>query len=228
MAKHILVVDDERDILTLLSYNLEKEGYRVTTARTGIAALKEARTSPDLVLLDVMMPELDGLEVARRMKQDPVTAAIPIIFLTARGSEIDEVVGLELGAEDYLVKPISIPKLLARIRAVLRRRVQSEAPTLQTLRVGEVEICPDHHSVCASGRDVNLTKKEFDILHMLASKPGHVFTREALLDTVWGDDVHVIDRTVDVHIRKIREKLGPSADLVETVKGVGYRMRDRS
>ncbi|MEW6363337.1 MAG: response regulator transcription factor [Acidobacteriota bacterium] len=224
MAKHILVVDDEKDILSMLSYNLEKEGYRVTAVGAGKAALSRARDLPDLILLDVMMPEVDGLEVARRLKLDPLTRSIPVVFLTARGSEIDEVVGLELGAEDYIVKPVSIPKLLARIRAIFRRHETAEPPP-HPLRFADVEIDPSSYRITAGGMDVALTKKEFEILAHLAARPGKVVTREALLDALWGDDVHVVDRTVDVHIRKIREKLGRRADWIETVKGVGYRIR---
>ncbi len=227
MPKHILIVDDEKDIVALLVYNLEKEGYTTKTAHTGTAALKEAQNLPDLVLLDVMMPEVDGLEVARRLKKETATAGIPIIFLTAKGTEIDEVVGLELGAEDYIVKPISIPKLLARIRAVLRRHENVDTPSLLPLRFGDVEVHPAGYRAIIAGREVGFTKKEFDILVRLATKAGTVLSRDALLDAVWGDDVHVIDRTIDVHIRKIREKLGSSADLLETVKGVGYRIRER-
>ena len=219
-----MVVDDEKDILSMLSYNLEKEGYRVTAVRTGKAALSSARDLPDLILLDVMMPEVDGLEVARRLKQDPATRSVPIVFLTARGGEIDEVVGLELGAEDYIVKPVSIPKLLARIRAIFRRREAAEPPQ-RPLRFADVEIDPASYRITAGGTEVALTKKEFDILAHLAGRAGKVVTREALLDALWGDDVHVVDRTVDVHIRKIREKLGERADWIETVKGVGYRIR---
>lgn len=227
MAKHLLVVDDEKDIRSLLSYNLEKEGYRVTLAGNGTQAIREARALPDLILLDVMMPDLDGLDVARRLKQDEATKSIPFVFLTARGSELDEVVGLELGAEDYIVKPISIPKLLARIRAIFRRREKQAGSPEAVMRFGEIEIDPAKFSVKVAGQDVAFTKKEFEILAYLGTRPGGVFSREALLDAVWGGDVHVIDRTIDVHIRKIREKLGERAGLIETVKGVGYRLKER-
>lgn len=225
MSRRIVIVDDEQDILALLGYNLQREGYEVLVARNGRQALEEARRLPDLILLDVMMPGMDGFEVARRLKQNSATARIPILFLTARTGEVDEVVGLELGAEDYIVKPVSIPKLLARIRAVFRRLDGPPPTTIDIMRIGPIEIDTARHLIRVDGREVSFTKKEFDLLAQLASRSGSVLTREALLDSVWGDDIHIIDRTVDVHIRRIREKLGKHANIIETVTGVGYKAR---
>lgn len=227
MSKTILVVDDERDIVDLLKYNLQKEGYRVLTASDGKKALERAQERPDLILLDVMMPEYDGWEVFKRLKKEKSTANIPAIFLTAKGSEIDEVVGLELGADDYIVKPISLPKLIARIKAVFRKREQPEPATAETVRhIGVLEIIPDKHLVRVNKKEIFFPRKEFQILLYLASHVGSVVNRETLLNAIWGSDVYVVDRTVDVHIRKIREKLGRYADYIETIKGVGYRMKE--
>jgi len=223
----ILVVDDDRDIVDLLKYNLQKEGFSVLTARNGTAALEQASQLPDLILLDVMMPELNGWEVMKRLKGAPRTSTIPIIFLTAKSSEVDEVLGLELGADDYLLKPISIPKLLARVRAVFRKRSTAEK-VRDNLSVGGVEILPEQHLILIDGREVFFPRKEFEVLLYLAEREGKAVTRETLLNAIWGSDTHVVDRTVDVHIAKIRDKLGVHADYVETIKGVGYRLRPPS
>jgi two-component system alkaline phosphatase synthesis response regulator PhoP len=227
-AKRILVVDDEKDIVDLIRYNLAKEGYEVLTAANGEEALKRAAGGPDIIILDLMMPVLDGFETCRRLKSDPRTSKIPIMFLTARSSEIDEVVGLELGADDYIQKPISPRKLVARVKTLLRRAetTQAESPDRPLIHAGNLEINRPNHSVRLSGREVIFPRKEFEILALLASHPGKVFTREMLLNQVWGKDVVVIDRTVDVHVRKIREKLGTDEDLIETIKGVGYRFKE--
>ncbi|MBA4311417.1 MAG: DNA-binding response regulator [Chlorobiaceae bacterium] len=225
MAKTILIVDDEKDILELLKYNLQKDGYDVMIARNGNEAIAKANQKTDLIILDVMMPGLDGWEVARQLKKKQSTAAIPIIFLTAKSTEADEVLGLELGADDYIVKPISIPKLMARIRNVFRKH-EKHIPTASTLRVGAIEISPANYTVKIDNKEVFFPKKEFEILYYLASRIDQVINREVLLQAIWGSDVVVIDRTIDVHIRKIREKLGKHARYVETIKGVGYRMRE--
>jgi two-component system alkaline phosphatase synthesis response regulator PhoP len=226
LAKTILVVDDERDIVDMLKYNLEKEGYRVLAAPDGKKALEMATKLPDLVLLDVMMPELDGWEVARRMRGEKKTNQIPIVFLTARTSEVDEIVGLELGADDYIVKPISLPKLMARIRAVFRRKsVLAQPPEKDVIRFGEIEISRLNYTVHIESKEVAFPRKEFEILAYLAEHQNQVVTREKLLNAVWGSDVYVVDRTVDVHVSRVREKLGRFAHCIETVKGVGYRMR---
>jgi two-component system alkaline phosphatase synthesis response regulator PhoP len=226
LAKTILIVDDERDIVDMLKYNLEKEGYRVLAAPDGKKALEMAMKVPDLVLLDVMMPELDGWEVARRLRGEKKTSEIPIVFLTARTSEVDEIVGLELGADDYIVKPISLPKLMARIRAVFRRKgVSAQPPERDVIRLGEIEINRLNYTVLIESKEVVFPKKEFEILAYLAEHQNQVVTREKLLNAVWGSDVYVVDRTVDVHVSRVREKLGRFAHWIETVKGVGYRMR---
>jgi two-component system alkaline phosphatase synthesis response regulator PhoP len=226
LAKTILIVDDERDIVDMLKYNLEKEGYRVLAAPDGKKALEMAMKVPDLVLLDVMMPELDGWEVARRLRGEKKTSEIPIVFLTARTSEVDEIVGLELGADDYIVKPISLPKLMARIRSVFRRKsVSAQPPEKDVIRLGEIEINRLNYTVLIESKEVVFPKKEFEILAYLAEHQNQVVTREKLLNAVWGSDVYVVDRTVDVHVSRVREKLGRFAHWIETVKGVGYRMR---
>ncbi|MDZ7266698.1 MAG: response regulator transcription factor [candidate division KSB1 bacterium] len=227
MPKKILIVDDEQDILDLIKYNLETEGYTTLQARDGVQALNLAHSAlPDLIILDVMLPGKDGWQVMRELRQSPETQHIPVIFLTARASEIDEVVGIELGADDYIVKPISIRKLLARVKMTLRRALPPAAGRPEVLNFGEVQINTLNYSVRVGGREVPFTKKEFEVLVFLAERPGRVITRETLLNEIWGDNVVVIDRTIDVHIRKIREKLGEqNMHLIETIKGVGYRMK---
>jgi two-component system alkaline phosphatase synthesis response regulator PhoP len=226
--KSILIVDDETDIVELLSYNLKKEGYTVLSATNGKESLQQAESKPDLLLLDVMMPHLDGFEVLKQLRKNPATENIPVIFLTAKSSEFDEVVGLELGADDYIIKPISIPKLLARIKSVLRKHEQPKAEKKsQTIVYGAIEIFPEQHKIFINKTDVFFPKKEFQLLEYLIKYKGDVITREKLLDKIWGNDVRVNDRTIDVHIRKIREKLGEFADCIETIKGIGYRMKEQ-
>ncbi|HVZ39618.1 MAG: response regulator transcription factor [Bacteroidetes bacterium] len=231
MPKTILIVDDEQDILDLLRYNLEKEGYTVKTAPNGALAVEIAQTGAlDLVLLDVMMPEMDGFEVCRRLRAMPHHASTPIMFLTARTGELDQILGLELGADDYIQKPISPRVLVARVKSVLRRSaemVRTETIVMpELLNVGNLEINRQNYTVKVQGRETFFPKKEFELLAFLASNRGKVFSREALLNRIWGENVYVVDRTVDVHISKIREKLGNEGELIETVKGVGYRFRD--
>jgi two-component system, OmpR family, alkaline phosphatase synthesis response regulator PhoP len=224
--RSILVVDDEPDIRDLLSYNLEKEGFDVLTASNGRDALHEAAQQPDLIVLDVMMPELNGWEVCKQLKADERTAAIPVIFLTAKSAEIDEVVGLELGADDYVMKPLSMRKLIARIHAVMRRSAGAgEGPVSAVIEVGALSIQVDNYCVVIDGKEVAFPRKEFETLLYLARHQGQVVRREQLLGAVWGNDVVVVDRTIDVHIRKIREKLGSHGECIETVKGVGYRIK---
>ena len=228
MQKTILVVDDEADIVDMLKYNLEKEGYKVLTARNGTAALEQAKQLPDLILLDVMLPEMDGWEVCKHLKRDTRTSSIPTLFLTAKGSEVDEVLGLELGADDYIVKPLSVRTLLARVKAVFRRkegRVQDRPSLPDIIRVDRIEINVPNYSVKIDNREITLTRREFETLVYLATNRGRVISRENLLNVVWGEDVRVVDRTVDVHISKIREKLGRYGEYIETVKGVGYRVK---
>jgi two-component system alkaline phosphatase synthesis response regulator PhoP len=227
MAVRILVVDDEADIVRMLKYNLEKEGYEVITASNGKAAIEKAHTRPDLIVLDVMMPQMDGWEVIRQLKRTQDTASIPVLFLTAKGTEIDEVLGLELGADDYIIKPISPRKLLARIKTALRKKDTSAGSEQEAvLRIQNLVINLPNYSVKIDKEEVFLPKKEFEVLAYLAQHRGRVVTRESLLNRIWGESVIVVDRTIDVHVRKIREKLGKYADFIETVKGVGYRFKD--
>ena len=228
MSKTILVVDDEADALEMLQYNLRKEGYVVTTARDGKKAIESARQVPDLILLDVLLPEMDGWEVCKTLKRDPGTASIPVLFLTAKESEFDEVLGLELGADDYIVKPIAIRSLMARVKVALRRKsanVQLEALSSDIIKVEGLEINLPNFQVLVEETDVPLTKKEFETLVYLARSKGRVISRLTLIQSVWGDDVRVIPRTVDVHISRLREKLKPYDKFIETVKGVGYRFK---
>jgi two-component system alkaline phosphatase synthesis response regulator PhoP len=226
--KRILVVDDERDIVELIRYNLAKEGYDVVTANNGREALEKVTGATDLVLLDLMMPVLDGFETCKCVKANPQTAAVPVIFLTARSGEADEVIGLELGADDYIQKPISPRKLVARVKAVLRRTEphSDEKGEPQIIRIDRLEINRSTHEVRNGTKEIFFPKKEFELLAFLAANPGKVFSREMLLNNIWGTEVVVVDRTVDVHIRKIREKLMDDADAIETIKGVGYRYRE--
>jgi two-component system, OmpR family, alkaline phosphatase synthesis response regulator PhoP len=227
----VLVVDDERDILELVKYNLDKEGYQVTVVATGEDALAAARAKmPDIVILDLMLPGVDGLEVCRRLKGDPKTRAIPIVMLTAKGDEADVVTGLELGASDYVTKPFSPRVLTARIRAVLRRGTEAEDDEA-TIRIRDLTIHPGRHQVLVKGKPVELTATEFRILLFLAKRPGWVFTRQQIVDAAQGDeafvsDRFVTDRSVDVHIVSLRRKLGSAGASIETVRGVGYRLQD--
>ena len=226
MQETILIVDDEEDILELLKYNLEKEGYRTLTATNGKKALAATKKKVDLVILDVMMPEMDGLEVCRILRNNAETSDVPVVFLTARDSEVDEVVGLELGADDYIKKPVKVRTLIARIKRILRRRAPGSARmSLSSIVVGELEILPENYIVRIAGREVPFPRKEFQVLLFLVQHPDRIVKRETLLNEIWGHGVYVIDRTVDVHIRKIREKLGKHAQLIDTVKGVGYRLK---
>jgi two-component system alkaline phosphatase synthesis response regulator PhoP len=226
MATTILVVDDERDILELLQYNLEKEGYRVLTAHNGREGLRLAARHPNLVILDVMMPEMDGWEVCKSLRANPTLANTPVIFLTARDHEVDEVLGLELGADDYITKPVKVRTLIARVKRALRPREEPLATKKpEVLRVGELEIHTSNYFVRIRNREIPLPRKEFEVLLFLVRHPDRVISRETILNEVWGRDVYVVDRTIDVHIRKIREKLGVFASHIDTVKGVGYRFK---
>lgn len=220
----ILIVDDERDILDLIEYNLKKEGFVVVTAEDGEEGIEKARqVKPDLVLLDIMMPKMDGLEVIDLMRQDANLKDIPVIFLTARSDEKTEVKGLDRGADDFLTKPISTTKLVSRIKVVLRRYLEDEADNKVITR-HDLTIDRDRYIVIRNGVEHHLPKKEFELLYFLASRKGKVLDRQTLLNEVWGSNIYVIDRTIDVHVRKIREKLGDS--YIETVKGVGYRFKE--
>jgi len=226
----VLVVEDERDVADLIRYNLTKEGYDVVVAPTGSDALKQAReVHPDLVLLDIMVPQLNGWEVCRRLKQDVDTKNIPVIMVTGRVEEGDKVLGFEMGADDYVTKPFSPRELLARIRAVARRGRPGDAEKKPHVQIGELEIDRYRFEVRMKGRPVQLTPKEFELLAILAGAPGRVFGREELLDAVWGRDGFVEPRTVDVHVARLRAKFTAAklpAPGVETVRGVGYRFRE--
>jgi two-component system alkaline phosphatase synthesis response regulator PhoP len=228
MAKQkILVVDDEEDILELLRFNLAKEGYDVSTESTGEEALSTARAeSPDLILLDLMLPGMDGLEVARRLKGEPSTKNLPIVMLTAKGEESDIVAGLELGADDYITKPFSRKVLASRIRAVLRRKQGKPKEEDGVLAVHDLLIHPGRREVLVKGKPVDLTFTEFGILNFLARRPGWVFTRFQIVDAVRGDEYFVTDRSVDVQVVGLRKKLGSAAKYIETVRGVGYRFKE--
>ncbi|MHB8837138.1 MAG: response regulator transcription factor [Candidatus Methylomirabilia bacterium] len=226
----ILVVEDEEDILELISYNLNREGYRVSTATTGEEGLRLAmRDKPDLIVLDLMLPGIDGIEVCRRLKADPQIRYIPVVMVTAKGEEADVVTGLELGADDYLTKPFSPKVLVARLRAVIRRREQeSVKDAKEPIQRGEILIHPGRREVLLGGSRIalDLTFTEFNILYLLASRPGWVFTRAQIVDAVRGYDYNVTERSVDVHVVGLRRKLGPHGEQVETVRGVGYRFRE--
>jgi two-component system alkaline phosphatase synthesis response regulator PhoP len=225
--EHVLAVEDEEDILELVRYNLEKEGYRVTGVVSGEEALRHARSRPpDLIVLDLMLPGMDGLTVCRELKQDAKTRDLPIIILTAKGEEADIVAGLELGADDYVTKPFSPRVLLARLRAVLRRRRTEPAAESDTLEIHGMVIHPGRHEVLVQGRPVDLTATEFRLLAFLARRPGWVFTRAQIVQGVQGEDYAVSERAVDVQIVGLRKKLGPAGQYIETVRGVGYRLKD--
>lgn len=223
----ILVVEDEEDILELLRFNLSKEGFYVSSAVSGEEALRLARAdAPDLVLLDLMLPGVDGLEVARHLKADLRTRDISIVMLSAKGEEADIVAGLEIGADDYITKPFSRKVLVARLRAVLRRKELKAPDERASLAVHDVVIHPGRREVLVKGKPVDLTFTEFGILHFLARRPGWVFTRSQIVDAVRGDDYFVTDRAVDVQIVGLRKKLGQAGKCIETVRGVGYRFRE--
>jgi two-component system alkaline phosphatase synthesis response regulator PhoP len=225
-TKTILVVDDEEDVLELVKYNLEKNGYRVTTASTGEEAINKARSIlPNLVLLDLMLPGIDGLEVCKQLKSNPKTEHVPVIMLTAKGEESDVVVGLEVGADDYITKPFSPKVLIARIRRILHRSIAQQRDSFP-VKIHEINIDPSRHEVLVKGKRTDLTYTEFKILYALARRPGIVFTRYQIVDAVHGNDYLVTERAVDVQIVSLRRKLGPCGKYIETVRGIGYRFKD--
>jgi two-component system phosphate regulon response regulator PhoB len=225
--EHILVVDDEADILELVRYNLAKAGYKVTCVASGEDAIRTARSKlPDLVLLDLMLPGVDGLEVCSTLKRDHKTTNIPVVMLTARGDEADVVAGLELGADDYITKPFSPRVMLARVKAVLRRRAQQPTEEKAVIKLKDLVIHPGRHEVMVRNKRADLTSTEFRILHLLARRAGWVFTRQQIIDAARGEEYPVTDRSVDVHIVGLRKKLGPIGKQIETVHGVGYRFRE--
>ena len=221
----ILLVDDEPDLVELIEYALTAEGFRVLTARDGAEGLAVAEAErPDLVVLDIMMPRMDGVALTERLRENGQLRLTPILMLTARTGEGDEITGLEAGADDYLPKPVSTRRLVSRIRALLRRGEREDEVTTQLLRVHDLVVDRERYVVERGDETFRLPRKEFELLSFFAAHPGRVFTREDLLDNVWGPDVYVVDRTVDVHVRKIREKVGSA--YIETVKGVGYRLAE--
>jgi two-component system alkaline phosphatase synthesis response regulator PhoP len=218
----ILIVDDEPDILELIEYNLKKEGYQVYTASNGLEAIQQAKKHhPDLIILDIMMPKLDGIEACRQLRTLPEFKTTFMVFLTARSEEYSEISGFNVGADDYIAKPIKPRALISRINAILRRNTMADSDLENKLEIGDLVIDREAYLVFQKGQKVVLAKKEFELLYLLASKPGKVFTREVILNNIWEDSVVVTNRTIDVHIRKLREKLGD--DYVATVKGVGYK-----
>ena len=223
----ILVVDDEEDILELVRYNLFKNGYQVTCVSSGELAMQKLKEeTPQIILLDIMLPGMDGLDVCRSLRSNPATVNIPIIMITAKGEDADIVTGLELGADDYLTKPFSPRVLLARIRAILRRNKQDELDESSVLKTHDIVVNPARHEVLVKGEQLMLTATEFGILHFLARRPGWVFSREQIISAVKGDDYPVTERSVDVQVVGLRKKLGDSGDLIETVRGVGYRFKE--
>lgn len=226
--ERILIIEDDEDIQELIRYNLAREGYGIEAVVSAEEGLTLASSwSPDLLLLDLMLPEMDGLEACRQLKNNDTTSKIPVIMVTAKGEESDIVLGLELGADDYIVKPFSPKVLVARIRAVLRRnRLLSESKGEESLSIEDLAIHPGRRQVTIDGDPIELTFTEFNILHLLAAKRGWVFTRGQIVSAAKGEDYYVTDRTIDVHILSLRRKLGDKSDLIETIRGVGYRFRE--
>jgi len=226
--KKILVIEDEKDLADLLAFNLEKEGFRPLCALTGPDGLALALEElPDLILLDLMLPGMMGTELCTALRRESKTAAIPVLMLTARGEEIDRVVGFEVGADDYIVKPFSMRELMLRVRAILRRSLQ-EPTALTQLQVGPLTIDLERHQVLAKGQPVELTTTEFKLLHYLAERVGRVLGRELLLQQVWGYNYVGDTRTVDTHVTRLRAKLGPAGEMIKTVRGFGYKLEEQT
>jgi two-component system phosphate regulon response regulator PhoB len=224
--KRILVADDEPDVLTLVSNNLQGAGFNVTKAEDGLTALNQARaTLPSLIVLDLMLPEMSGLEVCKVLKKEPQTSQIPIIMLTAKAEEVDRIVGLELGADDYLTKPFSPRELVLRVKSVIRRAAGATEPN-DFLNLGDIRVDRSRYEVTVKGKRIEFTATEFKLLTMLIERRGRVQSRDTLLNDVWGYESVIDTRTVDTHIRRLREKLGNSADCIETIRGFGYRVAE--
>ncbi|MEQ9229333.1 MAG: response regulator transcription factor [Cyclobacteriaceae bacterium] len=220
-SQKILVVDDEADIQELLKYNLSKEGFDVKTASDGVRAIEIAKEFiPDLILLDIMMPKMDGVETCRQIRDTPDLAGAFVIFLTARSEEYSEVAAFDMGADDYITKPIKPRALISRINALFRRESKAKKES-ETIDTGELIVDKSSYTVTLNGEKINLPKKEFELLYFLVRNPGKVYGRDELLQNIWGSDVYVLARTVDVHVRKVREKIGDG--FIQTVKGVGYK-----
>lgn len=225
----VLVVDDERDLLSSVDFNLQAAGFETLLATSGEQALAQLRRRvPDLVLLDLMLPDMSGTEVCRRIKSDPRTKHVPVMMLTAKGEEVDRVVGFEIGADDYVTKPFSVRELVLRVRAVLRRSGSGRAAERPPEAVGPIRIDVDSHRAFADGAEIQLTPLEFKLLATLMARLGRVQSREQLLEDVWGMSSELETRTVDTHVKRLREKLGSGRDLLETVRGIGYRLVDPS
>ncbi len=229
--KRVLVVDDEKDIVELVSYNLRKEGFSVSSSYDGEGAILKLRNNGyDLIILDIMLPNMDGLEILRVIRGDSRLSRLPVLLLTAKGEEIDRVVGLEMGADDYVTKPFSPRELVARVKALLRRVSKNEEETKGVLRIGDIEIDKERYTVRVRDKDIMLSTTEFKLLLYLAERKGRIFTRESLLDAVWGNDVYVEPRTVDVHIRRLRQQIevNPSKpEYIRTKRGAGYYFEAR-
>lgn len=220
--ERILIVDDDPDIVRLVSYNLTQAGFQIDTADTGRSAIEKAQGHPpDLIILDVMLPDVDGMEVCRSLRSQPSSKRIPIVMLTARGEEIDRVVGFELGADDYVMKPFSPRELVLRVKSILRRTRDERT---DMIRASNIQIYPDRRQCFVNEEAISLTVKEFDLLHELMRAKGNVMTRENLMDRVWGYHGEATSRTLDTHVRRLREKLGEEGEHVETVRGIGYRV----
>lgn len=227
MKKKILIVEDDTDLADMLDYNLRQEGFSTRIVSNGLEATRAARTfGPDLVILDLMLPGIDGFEVCKRLKSDERTSHISILMLTVRSSEVDTVVGLELGADDYMTKPFSVRVLVARIKRILHR-AEDQQRISSPIKYHNLLIDRENREVLLGDRRIDLSKTEFDILALLASKPGRVFSRNLILERCWPDGVFVVDRTVDVHINSIRKKLGEMGSHIETIRGIGYRMKEQ-
>lgn len=218
----ILLVDDEQDILEIVGYNLEQEGYQIITASNGKEAVSKAKKeTPHLIIMDVMMPEMDGMEACENIRKIPELNSTIITFLTARNEDYSQVAGFDAGADDYITKPIKPKLLVSKVKALLRR-LKNDEKSSETLKVGDIEISREEYKIINNGKEIILPRKEFELFYLLASKPGKVFKREEILDKVWGNEVIVGGRTIDVHIRKLREKI--DEDLFKTIKGVGYKL----
>lgn len=218
----ILLVDDEQDILEIVGYNLAQEGYQIVTATNGKEAIAKAKKElPQLIIMDVMMPEMDGMEACENIRKLPELRQVLITFLTARGEDYSQVAGFDAGADDYITKPIKPKLLVSKVKALLRRLKDDESKSSETLNVGGIEINREEYKIIKDNTEITLPRKEFELFYLLASKPGKVFKREEILDKVWGNEVIVGGRTIDVHIRKLREKIGD--DFFKTIKGVGYK-----
>jgi two-component system, OmpR family, alkaline phosphatase synthesis response regulator PhoP len=226
MPVTILIIDDEPELIKILDYNLTKAGYLAVSARDGGTGLEMARKSaPDLIILDIMMPGMDGWEVCKKLRQEPATSGTPLLMLTAKAEEGDRVLGLELGADDYVTKPFGVREILARVKALLRR-AQTSPDMAEVLKAGKLIIDSGRRTVTMAGKKVDLSTTEFNLLRALAARPGRVLSREELISDARGEDVEILDRTVDVHVAAVRRKLGKHGELIETVRGVGYRLKE--